>query len=110
MHIGIVIAWRKRYRAAGDVAKKLRQPINKKIAPEKLIEYVHEHLDAYLKEIAEVFGFCPSSVLKRPHKLGITRKKRVLFTKSKIPKRSSIFVRKLKTFLKKSSYMSIKPA
>ena len=60
-------------------------PVNKKIIPEELIEYVEAHPDAYLKEIAEVFGCHPSSVLKRLRKLGITRKKRVPFTKNKPP-------------------------
>ncbi len=81
VHIGTVIAWRKRYRATGNVERKVRRPVNKKIIPEKLAEYVQEHPDAYLKEIAEVFGCCPSSVLKRLRKLGITRKK------SRIPRK-----------------------
>ena len=85
VNIGTLIGWRKRYRATGDVKMKIRCPVNKKIIPEKLIKYVQEHPDAYLKEIAEVFGCHPSSVLKRLRKLGITRKKRVHFTKNKTP-------------------------
>ena len=72
VYIRTVIAWRKRYRTTGSVERKVRRPVNKKIIPEKLIEYVQEHPDAYLKEIAEVFGCCSSSVLKRLCKLGIT--------------------------------------
>ena len=83
VNIGTLIGWRKRYRATGDVKMKIRCPVNKKIIPEELIEYVEAHPDAYLKEIAEVFGCHPSSVLKRLRKLGITRKKRVPFTKNK---------------------------
>ena len=56
---------------------KVHRPVNKKIIPEKLIKYIEDHPDAYLKEIAEVFGCCQYSVLKRLRKLGITRKKRV---------------------------------
>ena len=85
VNIGILIGWRKRYRATGDVKMKIRCPVNKKIIPEKLIKYEEDHPDAYLKEIAEVFGCHPSSVLKRLRKLGITRKKRVPFTKNKTP-------------------------
>ena len=85
VNIGTLIGWRKRYRATGDVKMKIRCPVNKKIIPEKLIKYVEEHPDAYLKEIAEVFGCHPSSVLTRLRKLGITRKKRVPFTKNKTP-------------------------
>jgi len=43
---------------------KIRCPVNKKIIPEKLIEYVEAHPDAYLREIAEVFDCHQSSVLK----------------------------------------------
>ena len=83
VNIGTLIGWRKRYRATGDVKMKIRRLVNKKIIPEKLIEYVEEHPDAYLKEIAEVFGCHPSSVLKRLRTLGLTRKKRVPFIKNK---------------------------
>ena len=83
INISTIIAWKRRYEATGDVKIKVRCPVNKKIIPEKLIKYIEEHPDAYLKEIAEVFGCHPSSVLKRLRKLGITRKKRVPFTKNK---------------------------
>lgn len=79
--------WRKKYKATGTVENKVRRPVNKKIIPEKLIEYVKAHPDAYLKEIAEVFGCCPAAVLRRLRKLGITRKKRIHFTKSKTGKK-----------------------
>ena len=83
INISTIIAWKRRYEATGGVKIKVRCPVNKKIIPEKLIKYIEEHPDAYLKEIAEVFGCHPSSVLKRLRKLGITRKKRVPFTKNK---------------------------
>jgi len=85
VNISTIIAWKRRYEATGDVKIKVRCPVNKKIIPEKLIKYVEEHPDAYLKEIAEVFGCHPSSVLKRLRKFGITRKKRAHFTKNKTP-------------------------
>ena len=40
MHIDIVIAWRKRYGAIGNIKRKIRQPVNKKIMLEKFVEYV----------------------------------------------------------------------
>ncbi len=40
VHIGTVTAWRERYRQIGNVERKVRRPINKKIILEKLIEYV----------------------------------------------------------------------
>ena len=85
INISTIIAWKRRDEATGDVKIKVRCPVNKKIIPEKLIKYVEEHPDVYLKEIAEVFGCHPSSVLKRLRKLGITRKKRAHFTRSKTP-------------------------
>ena len=78
VNIGTLIGWRKRYRATGDVKMKIRCPVNKKIIPEKLIKYVEEHPDAYLKEIAEVFDCHPSSVLERPRKLRLREKKEFL--------------------------------
>ena len=83
VNIGTLIGWRKRYRATGDVKMKIRCSVNKKIIPEKLIEYVEAHPDAYLKEIAEFFGCYSSSVLKRLRKLRLREKKRVPFTKNK---------------------------
>ena len=35
VNIGILIGWRKRYRAIGDVKMKIRRPVNKKIIPDK---------------------------------------------------------------------------
>ena len=75
VNIGTFIGWKKRYEATGDVKVKIRRPVNKKIIPEKLIKYVEEHPDAYLKEIAEVFGCHPFSVLKRLRKLRLREKK-----------------------------------
>ena len=91
VNIGTLIGWRKRYRATGDVKMKIRCPVNKKIIPEKLIEYVEAHPDAYLKEIAEVFGCHPSSVLKRLRKLGITRKKERILQRTRVQTSRSIF-------------------
>ena len=78
VNIGTLISWRKRYRATGDVKIKVRCPVNKKIIPENLIKYVEEHPDAYLKEIAEVFDWPLSSVLKRLRKLRLREKKEYL--------------------------------
>ena len=81
VNISTITTWKWRYEATGDVKIKVRRPVNKKIIPEKLIKYIKEHPDAYLKEIAEVFGCHPASVLKRLRKLGIARKKRARSTR-----------------------------
>jgi transposase len=48
----------------------------KKLDPIKLREYVSDHPDAYLQEIADVFGCVESAVRKALKRLKITRKKR----------------------------------
>ena len=107
INISTIITWKKRYEATGDVKVKIRRPVNKKIIPEKhdlfdnieqvyefsiakiaqlrTSHFIEEHPDAYLKEIAEVFGCHPSSVLKRQRKLRLREKKRAHFTKNKTP-------------------------
>jgi len=91
VNIGTLIGWRKRYRATGDVKMKIRCPVNKKIIPEKLIKYVEEHPDAYLKEIAEVFGCHPSSVLKRLRKLRLREKKEYLLQRTRPGQSNALF-------------------
>ena len=105
VNIGTLIGWRKRYRATGDVKMKIRCPVNKKIIPEKhdlfdnieqgyefsiaqiaqfrTSHFVEEHPDAYLKEIAEVFGWHPASVLKRLRKLRLREKKEYLLQRTR---------------------------
>ena len=72
---------------------KIRCPVNKKIIPEELIEYVETHPDAYLKEIAEVFGCHPSSVLKRLRKLRFREKKSTSY-KEQDPKQGEVYLEK----------------
>ena len=49
----------------------------------KLAQYVEQHPDAYLYEIAREFDCTASAVLYALRRLGITRKKRPQHTKSK---------------------------
>ena len=51
---------------------------------EKLSAYVKEHPDAYLREIADVFGCTDDAVRLALIKLKITRKKRQSGTKSEM--------------------------
>ena len=101
VNISTIIAWKRRYEATGDVKIKVRCPINKKIIPEKLIKYVEEHPDAYLKEIAEVFGCHPSSVLKRCESLGFAKKKST-FYKEQAPKQVEAYSGKIKDIPKET--------
>ena len=63
-----------------EIKKPFRKP--KKIYPDKLVKYINENPDAYLSEIAQEFNCTHVAVLKSLRKLGITRKKRQLHTKS----------------------------
>ena len=109
INISTIIAWKRRYEATGDVKIKVRCPVNKKIIPEELIEYVEAHPDAYLKEIAEVFGCHPSSVLKRLRMLWL-REKKSTFYKEQAPKQVEAYLEKIKDIPKKSSCISMKLA
>ena len=99
INISTIIAWKRRYEATGDVKVKIRRPVNKKIIPEKLIKYVEEHPDAYLKEIAEVFGCHPSSAMKRLRKLRL-REKKSTFYKEQNPKQVEAYLEKIKDISK----------
>ncbi|MEL3905766.1 MAG: hypothetical protein P1P65_01865 [Treponema sp.] len=61
--LGASIIGEKKYKATGNVENKAHRPVNKKIIPEKRIEYVKAPPDTYLKEIAELFGCRPAAVL-----------------------------------------------
>lgn len=67
--------WSQQYQKTGDLKKKAHSRSFKKLDPEKLMVYVNEHPDAYLKEIGEAFGCSDTAVLKAFRRLGITRKK-----------------------------------
>ena len=67
--------WKSKLNETGDLSPKERVGKWRKIDPDKLLEYITEHPDAYQHEIAEVFGvrlFAIQNALKR---LKITRKK-----------------------------------
>jgi len=73
--IKTIRTWEKKLKEEGTLARKpLNLPL-KKINPDKLIEYIKEHPDVYLKEIAEEFGCCINAISKALKRLEITRKK-----------------------------------
>ena len=69
----------------GKVKIQVRKP--KKICPNKLVEYIEVHPDAYLVEIAEEFNCSDVAISKALKKLNITRKKRLLRTKSNVQRK-----------------------
>ena len=69
-------SWRQKYKKTGEIKNKPLCRTPRKLDNDKLISYVKEHPDAYLKEIAEAFGCSVTAVAKALKRLGITRKKR----------------------------------
>ena len=59
------------------------------------------HPDAYLKEIAEVFGYHPSSVLKLLRKLRLHEKKITIY-KEQAPKQVEAYLEKIKDIPKET--------
>ena len=73
--ITAIKGWEKLFAETGSLQKReLKRPF-KKIDPVKLDAYVKEHPDAYLQEIADVFGCVESAIRKALKRLKITRKK-----------------------------------
>ena len=75
--------WETQLRESGSLAPKKRRETWRKIEPEKLRRYVEEHPDAYLREIAEVFGCRISAVEKALTRLKISRKKNARIPRKK---------------------------
>jgi len=69
----------KKLKEEGTLAKKLLNCLFKKINLDKLIEYIKEHPDAYLREIAEEFGCCINAISKALKRLKIIRKKSLCY-------------------------------
>ena len=85
--ISTIRKWERQLKEEGDLENKPLNRSFKKIDPEKLKAYVNEHPDAYLKEFAKEFNCSTTAIIKAFKRLGITRKKRLLHIKNKIPKK-----------------------
>lgn len=79
--------WEKQYKETGDLSNKQFKRGFKKIDPEKLKTYIHKNPDATQKEMAKKFCCAISAICKALKRNGITRKKRLLFTKNKTQKK-----------------------
>jgi transposase len=73
--------WMKQRRETGSLkpGKPIRGAV--KVKEEPLRQYVKDHPDAYLREIAEHFGCVNSEIHRRLKRLGITRKKKHFYIK-----------------------------
>jgi len=67
--------WKSQLKEAGTLEPKKRKETWRKIDPSKLKEFLKQHPDAYLKEIAEAFGCTDTAVTKALRRLKISRKK-----------------------------------
>ena len=85
--IATIRAWEKQFKEKGDFKPKVPNRPFKKIDPEKLKEYVQQHPDAYLKEMAEQFHCSSEAVRKALKRLKITRKKKRFTIKNKNKKK-----------------------
>jgi len=68
-------SWKSQLKETGKLEPKKRRETWRKIEPSKLLEYLKQKPDAYLKEIAEEFGCSDVAVLKALRRLKISRKK-----------------------------------
>jgi len=85
--ISTIRKWEIQLKEKGHLEKKELNRTHKKIDPQKLEQYIEEHPDAYLGEIAKVFNCSDTAVSKALKKLKITRKKKRQPTKSRIRKK-----------------------
>ena len=81
-----IVRWVREYRETGSLDRKPLNRKPKKLDPEKLIAYVRDYPDAYLKEIGAVFGCSGEAVRRALLKVKITLKKRGSSTKSVVHK------------------------
>ena len=68
--------WKSQLKETGTLEAKKRKKTWRKIEPAKLKEYVEQHPDTYLKEIAEEFGCSDVAIFKALKRLKISRKKK----------------------------------
>lgn len=79
----------------GDFQDKPRKKFFRKIYPKKLEEYLNEHPDAYLREIAAVFGCSIAAVSKAIKSVGYTKKKNITY-KEQDSQKAAEYLQKIK--------------
>ena len=76
--IATIYRWARRMRRKGHVKPIKRRYAFKRIDDEKLKQYIKEHPDYFLREIASHFSVSLQAIFYALRKLKITRKKRLL--------------------------------
>ena len=74
--ISTIREWESKLKEKGHLEKKELNRPHKKLDPQKLTQYISEHPDAYLSEIADCFNCSINAVFKALKKLKITLKKK----------------------------------
>ena len=67
--------WKNQLKETGSLEPKKRVETWRKVEPKRLKEYLEQHPDAYLKEIAEEFSCSEVAIWKALRRLKLTRKK-----------------------------------
>ena len=74
--------WLRLYKEGRLYGVKPRSRKGRKVDDEALIAYVFEHPDAYLEEIACVFGMTDSGIYRALKRLGVSHKKNTLLQRT----------------------------
>ena len=93
--------WKSQLKESGTLAPKKRKETWRKIDPEKLRQFVAEHPDAYLREIAAEFGCAMFAVQKALKRLNISRKKTLIY-RERCEHARLIFTRRIKRIAAKN--------
>jgi len=67
--------WKRLKKETGKLENRPLNRKNRKICPERLIAYINENPDSYLKETAEVFNCTDAAIYYALKRLKISRKK-----------------------------------
>ena len=84
IHYTSLYEWRKRKNETGDVSPRKRANKPRKVNYAQLEEIVKNNPDWTLKQMAEVFNMSQGGICKALGRMGISLKKRQLFTKKQI--------------------------
>jgi transposase len=78
--------WRLIKNETGTLSRKPRPKSSYKVDENALKNYIANHPDAFLNEIAEYFNITTSGICRALHRLKITRKKKLHFTQKEMKK------------------------
>ena len=71
--------WKKQFEETGNLESKTRRETWRKIDPARLVKYLEQHPDSYLRELAAEFNCSDVAIIKALRRLKISRKKTTLY-------------------------------